>query len=119
MRRFFLTLLSSPVLLGSALSLLTVLDPAFAAAPRGTTSDGLSCTRSQPSSHRFVCTRVQNVKGANTKEVVNLALIRRETPDVLEFTDEESDAAVILFGCDCPTCLNALRQLRGQPLLVR
>ncbi|TVP63081.1 MAG: hypothetical protein EA342_18460 [Leptolyngbya sp. LCM1.Bin17] len=31
------------------------------------------------------------------------------------FSAAESDAAVALFGCDCPACLNALQQLRNQP----
>jgi len=35
----------------------------------------------------------------------------------LEFTLEESNAAIALFGCDCPAHLNQLRRLRGQPLL--
>jgi len=34
-----------------------------------------------------------------------------------DFTAAESDAAVALFGCDCPPCLGALRQLRSQSLL--
>lgn len=35
---------------------------------------------------------------------------------VIEYpmTDQESDAAIALFGCDCPSCVNALRQLMGQ-----
>ncbi len=37
-----------------------------------------------------------------------------ETP-MLELTDEESDAAVRLFGCDCLVCINAVRQSRGLP----
>jgi hypothetical protein len=32
-----------------------------------------------------------------------------------DFSYAESDAAVVLFGCDCPACINALRQLRNQP----
>lgn len=32
----------------------------------------------------------------------------------LDFTAAESDAAVTLFGCDCLSCINALRQLRSQ-----
>jgi hypothetical protein len=32
---------------------------------------------------------------------------------VLEFSEAESDAAVTLFGCDCPSCIRALRQLRS------
>ncbi|MGA7934639.1 MAG: hypothetical protein WCA35_13920 [Kovacikia sp.] len=39
----------------------------------------------------------------------------RET-ELLNFSEAESDAAAILFGCDCPACLNSLRQLRKQPL---
>ena len=37
-----------------------------------------------------------------------------ELPE-LEFTDEESETSIALFGCDCPACLNALRQMRGLP----
>ncbi|MFQ3614907.1 MAG: hypothetical protein SNJ68_14530 [Cyanobacteriota bacterium] len=35
----------------------------------------------------------------------------------LEFTLEESNTAIALFGCDCPAHLNQLRQMRGLPLL--
>ncbi len=31
----------------------------------------------------------------------------------LNMTDEESDAAIAKFGCDCPKAVNALRQMRG------
>ncbi len=34
------------------------------------------------------------------------------------FIEEESDAAVALFGCDCVKAINALRQLRGIPIGV-
>lgn len=36
---------------------------------------------------------------------------------ILDFSEAESDAAAILFGCDCPACINALRQLGSHPLL--
>jgi hypothetical protein len=40
-----------------------------------------------------------------------------ENPDaeypMLAFSNAESDAAVALFGCDCPACMNSLRQLRN------
>jgi len=36
---------------------------------------------------------------------------------MLDFTEEESDAAAALFGCDCQMCINSLRQLRGLPPL--
>ena len=31
----------------------------------------------------------------------------------LNFTEEESDAAIAKFGCDCPRSINTLRQTRG------
>lgn len=43
-------------------------------------------------------------------------LVASSTPN-LDFSDAESDAAVTLFGCDCSSCINALRQLRTQTLL--
>ncbi len=30
-----------------------------------------------------------------------------------EFTEAESEAAVALYGCDCPVCINVLRQLQS------
>lgn len=59
------------------------------------------------------CTRLRQ---RNSTPNVNgqKGLLPNEVPE-LEFTDEESDASVALFGCDCPACLNALRQIRGLP----
>lgn len=37
---------------------------------------------------------------------------------LLNVSEEESDAAVAMFGCDCVKALNALRQLRGIPIGV-
>jgi hypothetical protein len=34
----------------------------------------------------------------------------------LDFSEAESDAAVALFGCDCPACMNVFKQLRRQSL---
>jgi hypothetical protein len=36
---------------------------------------------------------------------------------MLDFSLEESETAMALFGCDCPNHLNRLRELRGLPLL--
>lgn len=33
-----------------------------------------------------------------------------------DFSEAESDAAVQLFGCDCPACIRSLRQLQHQSL---
>ncbi|NJO85742.1 MAG: hypothetical protein HC818_03095 [Synechococcaceae cyanobacterium RM1_1_27] len=36
---------------------------------------------------------------------------------MLDFSLEESETAMAMFGCDCPHHLNQLRKLRGLPLL--
>lgn len=44
-----------------------------------------------------------------------------QTPEghlILEIDEEESSAAIEMFGCDCITSINALRQLRGIPVGV-
>lgn len=56
------------------------------------------------------CTRMRRNSNVDRQQ----GLGPNELPE-LEFTDEESDASVVLFGCDCPACLNALRQIRGLP----
>lgn len=33
-----------------------------------------------------------------------------------DFSEAESDAAVALFGCDCPACIRSLKQLQRQSL---
>jgi hypothetical protein len=46
-----------------------------------------------------------------------------ETPSndevsTLNFTDEESQAAIQRYGCDCSSCISAIQQLQGKlPLL--
>jgi hypothetical protein len=37
---------------------------------------------------------------------------------LLNVSEEESDSAVAMFGCDCVKAINALRQLRGIPIGV-
>ena len=37
---------------------------------------------------------------------------------LLDVSEEESDTAVQMFGCDCVKAINALRQLRGIPIGV-
>lgn len=61
------------------------------------------------------CTRLRgnSAPSVNTQK----GLSSDELPQ-LEFTEAESDASVELFGCDCPACINALRQMRGLPPAV-
>ena len=118
-KKFFLTLLSSPVLFSSIVSMAVFTQPASA------NETVIPTTRS-----RFSCGRKDTVAVA-TPSLGCTRMRRNSTPGVdgqtdlgpdevpeLEFTDEESDASVALFGCDCPACLNALRQIRGLPPML-
>ncbi|BAZ39947.1 hypothetical protein NIES4101_59040 [Calothrix sp. NIES-4101] len=110
-RKFALTLFSSPVLFASIVSMVMLTQPAQA--NEVIKQGSLTCMRSPHSAqHKFVCERRQN----NT----NVSVTNQETVEIapdkvneLNFTEEESDAAIALFGCDCPSCLNSLRQMRG------
>ncbi len=111
-RKFFLTLLSSPVLFASVTSM--VMMAAHPASATQATSDGThtACVQSPHSAVRkMVCERVANVN-ATVKPDVKIAQAPNQS-DELQFTDKESDEAIKLFGCDCPVCINAVRSLHG------
>lgn len=111
-RKFALTLFSSPALFASIMSMVMTTQPVQA--NEVIQQDSLACMRSPHSAqHNFVCERSKNpsaVAAANQETTVEIAPDRVTE---LNFTDEESDTAIALFGCDCPSCLNSLRQMRG------
>lgn len=117
MNKLALILLSSPTVLGSMLSLVVTVNPAHAAEP--TTSATQNC-RSQvaPRVGRLTCARYSQttptVNLGNSKEtkIASADSSPSEAP-MVEFTEEESEAAQQLFGCDCIVCVNAIRQMRG------
>lgn len=119
MNRLALVFLSSPTIVGSMLSLLLTVNPAHAAESTASVSDNLSCEPT-PRVGRLTCVRLsQSAPTANTSNgtevqaVSNLDPSSSEETPMLEFTDEQSNAAVQLFGCDCLLCINAVRQMRG------
>ncbi|WP_353931943.1 hypothetical protein WJM97_04990 [Okeanomitos corallinicola TIOX110] len=119
-RKFVLALLSSPVLFMSILSTVMIARSAYAnpvVIPVGT---HLSCIRSPHSATiRQTCIAVADT----TKPAIEIAQAQVENkqnptePEELIFTEAESDEAIKLFGCDCPACLSAVRQLHGLPPL--
>ncbi|MBW4611698.1 MAG: hypothetical protein KME21_00135 [Desmonostoc vinosum HA7617-LM4] len=118
MNKFIFSLLSSPVLLSSLLSMGVMLNQAQAIEPQKeatTTEDRLSCIRNK---HKvgLVCARASVLAQIPTyqREVE----FSQEDAPMLEFNDEESDMAITLFGCDCAACINSLRQMRGITPLV-
>lgn len=68
----------------------------------------LNCQRQNCSGNAHLATfnRLFMAKADNT-QADNQKVIE------LNMTDEESDAAIAKFGCDCPKAINALRQTRG------
>ena len=109
--RILLNLAMIPTLAGSMLAI--VLMPALAhpAGTRTPTSVQTSCSVTVDSGMSFSETRLAFQNGetndASSTESLN------EDP-MMDFSGADSDAAVALFGCDCPPCINALRQLQSQ-----
>jgi hypothetical protein len=58
----------------------------------------------------------ENVKLMKSSVGVSINVPPAEDVAPVDFTAAESDAVVTLFGCDCPSCIGALRQLQAQSL---
>jgi hypothetical protein len=113
-KRFILTLISSPVLFTSMLSMVMMARPAHASQGSDTTGTHLSCVLSPHSAiPKQVCIQISNTPLAVKKSPIQVAQTQTSNPKELEFSDAESDLAIKLFGCDCPVCINAARQLNG------
>lgn len=126
MSQLFRLLLLAPSVLASMLSLTMVAKPVHAETETWVpVSKDLSCVRTftrEPK--KLVCKRL-NAGTTAEKQVIDLTKVREENnyvderlpngefPDTFELSDEESEAAVALFGCDCPVCVRSLRQLRS------
>jgi hypothetical protein len=74
----------------------------------------LSCVRAPHSATlRQVCIQVSKTTPSPAKPEMQVAQVQPNQVAELQFTDQESDEAIKLFGCDCPICVNAVRQLHG------
>ena len=58
-------------------------------------------------------TCVRQTNNQNSSPLINIPQGSDEDYPMYEFTEAESDAAIALYGCDCPVCINALRQLQS------
>ncbi|BAB73446.1 hypothetical protein ACN23B_08720 [Anabaena sp. FACHB-709] len=115
MNKFILTLISSPVLIASILSMTVMVNHAQAIEPEVKNTDKLSCIRNK---HKvgLVCARASVLAQVPNYEP-EIEFSQEDAP-MLEFNDAESDIAITLFGCDCPACINSFRQMRGATPLV-
>jgi hypothetical protein len=112
-RKFALTLLSSPALFASMVSMVVMAQPARA--NQVFNQGNLVCMQSPHSAqHKIVCERRQAHKpGTVSAKDTVIAQAQPNQITELKFSDEESDRAIALFGCDCPACINSMRQLNG------
>ncbi|MFN6517521.1 MAG: hypothetical protein RMY29_023980 [Nostoc sp. CreGUA01] len=122
-RKLILNLLSTSTIFASLMSTLGVLNPAHANTIQRLmhTQDGRSCITNPHGGKDFVCIRNSETKQPFTSQQRSSTIVTsvsEENVAMLDFTEEESEAAINLFACDCPYCVNSLRQLRGTGNLV-
>ncbi|MDH6060026.1 hypothetical protein NWP17_06180 [Chrysosporum bergii ANA360D] len=116
-KKTILSLLSTPMLVSSILAMGAMANQARAAELETENTDKLTCIRNE---HivRPVCARASVLaKVPKYQPGIEFSATENEVP-LLAFNIEESDMAVELFNCDCPACINALRQMRGIEPLV-
>jgi hypothetical protein len=115
MNKIILNLLSTPVLISSILSMGAIFNQAQATQPEAKSTDKLSCVRNY---HKvgLVCARA-SVLAQIPSNQTEVEFSSDDVP-MLEFNVEESEMAVTLFNCDCPACINSLRQMRQMTPLV-
>jgi len=112
-----LKLMTLPTFMGSLLLLGAIAEQASAmnsGQAKTLTSSQASCDA--PAERQFNLSVSRHYKQGLTKQGVTVASagpLPSETA-MLDFSAAESDAAAVLFGCDCPACINALRTLRSQ-----
>lgn len=112
-RKFALKLLSSPVLFASMISMVVMTHPARAS-ENNLNGTHLACVDSpHTATRKLVCERVANNPTVSKTTVEFKQANVAPTGDELEFSDQESEEAIKLFGCDCVVCINAVRQLHG------
>lgn len=104
-------LLSSTTILSSTLFMLLTVQPTRAAGLEVFRNPRFSEPLNSPSGYS-PCACAINPTDIDATAIPQDRLNSSETP-LLDFTEEESDAAIQRFGCDCIACLNTIRQMRG------
>ncbi len=107
MKKLFLTLLTMPTVVSAVLPLV-MHSAAQAAQPNSSAPSNNGKSSFCLGSHgRSFC-----VAQADTRLVRKAMEIGANFEAGIVFTDEESDAAAKKFGCDCPACIRAIKQIR-------
>lgn len=120
MNQFLRLLLLSPATFASVVSLMMV-QPTQASKPAWVkVSEETTCLRAAAHTEtQFTCKRVTSV-AAKVFDITQSAASVRDAAEIddvtatsFDMSEEESDATIALFGCDCPACVRSLRQLRS------
>jgi hypothetical protein len=105
MKKLILTLLSMPAVIGIVAPIM-LHSPKAVAAEIPSQKPGELCLKEHS---RLYCVRQTKIDQAKMRAGRAIA----QDPDKgIDFTDEESDAAVAMFGCDCPACIRSIKQVR-------
>lgn len=78
-----------------------------------TPKESLKACARHPKLARHFCAEAQQMQNVR-KNIPEIDPVTRPEDDLLNVTDEESDTAVEIFGCDCIASINCLRRLRNQ-----
>ncbi len=82
--------------------------------PNQTTSkESLKACVRHPKLAQYFCAEAQKLENVR-KNIPEIDPVARPEEALLDVTDEESDTAVEIFGCDCIASINCLRRLRNQ-----
>jgi hypothetical protein len=103
MKKLFLTLFTMPTVVGTFLPLV-IHSGAHAAQPK---PDARTLCLNQHSKTYCVTQVRQDSRLAKRAQEIGA-----DFEAGINFTDEESDAAIKKFGCDCPACIRAIKQIR-------
>lgn len=124
-KKILLNLFSTSSIFVSMMSTLMVFHPAHASTSISQrlmhTEDGRTCITNPHGQKDFVCIRDSERKVPYTSSARSSTIVTSVSDKniaMLNFTEAESDRAIQLFGCDCPLCINSLRQLQGSGNLV-
>ncbi|WP_427160335.1 hypothetical protein ACQFX9_01145 [Aliinostoc sp. HNIBRCY26] len=124
-KKLILNLFASSSVFVSLISTLGIINPAHAGVNLTQrlihTDDGRTCITNPHGLKDFVCIRDSERDPKASSPPKSMVVSSRPSDNSvaeLNFTEEESDMAIKVFGCDCPYCLNSLRQLRGTGNLV-
>ncbi|HIK06451.1 MAG TPA: hypothetical protein IGS40_17325 [Trichormus sp. M33_DOE_039] len=124
-KKLVLNLFASSSIFTSLISTLGILNPAYAGVNLNQrlmhTNDGRTCITNPHGLKDFVCIR-DSERDPKAQRTPQSTIVSSQPSDTtvaeLDFTEEESEAAIRIFKCDCPYCINSLRQLRGTGNLV-